>query len=443
MRVSSAFLSVLLFIGFSAQAPASNAQSAPWSCPGNIVKNGGFNSNTVIIGDGSMPPSSTAFWTAAYGTPQLQSGAGCHDPDYVSFWGNKVVGEAIQQPVTFVAGRTYSIEFCGRFHPDPNKPLSTFVTIALRASTGPLTDPSCPTGTCETVMTTSNIASTSWGTFKGCFTAAHNESLLTISPSNGSSINDGAQVSFGQIDNICIREVQPPVIDGPSDTCTKPSTYCVKPPATGPFTWSVPGTFVPVTADGSCIAVTWASNSGGSIQVTSNVNGCPMASNFIVHACPHPICCDSISPTLVTSESYGDATLTVAMNAGGQQATLVKATVLGAWHTFPSGCGMPSPITATAAWTSTQPPSPTGWNPASVPFLHGNQIVWSSSGHALGPAPFAMTFDLSPGTGSFNCNDSITMVIEFEANFSGTPTQPCRTCTAIRQFTFGRCPSCR
>jgi hypothetical protein len=34
------------------------------------------------------------------------------------------------------------------------------------------------------------------------------------------------------------------------------------------------------------------------------------------------------------------------------------------------------------------------------------------------------------------------MVIEFEATFAATPTQPCRTCTIVRQFTFTRCPSC-
>jgi hypothetical protein len=89
-------------------------------------------------------------------------------------------------------------------------------------------------------MTTSNVTSQSWATFKGCFTPNRNESVLTISPSNGSSINDGARVSFGQVDNIRIREVEAPIIQGPADTCTKPSTYCVKPPVSGPFTWSAP-----------------------------------------------------------------------------------------------------------------------------------------------------------------------------------------------------------
>src|SRR3954454_25035054 len=90
-----------------------SAQTPPlrWKCPGNLVTNGGFDSNTVIVGDGSMPPSHTDAWTSAYKTPQLQGGPGCHDPYYVSMWGNQAVGEAIQEPVVFQAGQTYTISF--------------------------------------------------------------------------------------------------------------------------------------------------------------------------------------------------------------------------------------------------------------------------------------------------------------------------------------------
>ena len=49
-----------------------------------------------------MPASTTNNWTRAYGTPQLQGGAGCQDSHYVSMWGNQFTGEAVQQPFCLV-----------------------------------------------------------------------------------------------------------------------------------------------------------------------------------------------------------------------------------------------------------------------------------------------------------------------------------------------------
>ena len=435
MKISTVLLSLLLVTAIAVQTVPANAQT----CPGNLVKNGGFRINTVITGDGSIGGtngSHTDAWTAAYtppSSPQLQGGAGCHDPNYISFWGNQAVGEAIQQPLTLHAGKHYSIEFCARFHPDPAK-TPTFVNIVLRASNGPLHDPTCPAATCETMLTTPNITSTSWAPFRGCFTPLRDETMLTISPSNGSNANNGTLTSFGQVDDICIVEAQPPVIDGPSAACTSPSTYCVNPPAAGPFNWSVTSgaPFTPINPDGSCIAVNWPSTNGGTIHVTSNINGCPFTSTLLVRDCPHCSACTvAWNPTLDSFEDPG--TLNISMNAGTQQATLVRATVLGAWHT---GCGPTGPVTATA--NSAQPPT-SGWT-VSVPIVHGNQIVWSSAGQPLGT--FSMNLDLSPGTGSTSCNDTVTVVVEFEVTFGALGIVPCPTCTLIRTFTFGRCPLC-
>src|SRR5262245_50718157 len=121
MKTSMLFRTLAAAIcGVAILSGAALAQQPPvaWKCPGNVVINGAFNSHTVIVGDGSMPQSTTDAWTAAYGSPQLQGGPGCHDPDYISFWGNQAVGEAIQQQVTFLAGHTYAISFCARYHPD-------------------------------------------------------------------------------------------------------------------------------------------------------------------------------------------------------------------------------------------------------------------------------------------------------------------------------------
>lgn len=435
-RVLAALLGAAIYGGtLTAQVPP---PQPPWKCPGNVVNNGGFDSNTVIIGDGSMPASHTDNWTLAYGTPQLQSGAGCHDPDYISFWGNQAVGEAIQEPVTFLAGHTYNITFCARFHPDQGKVIP-YVNIVLRGSATSVTSPACPAATCEVITTTSNISSLTWNTYTACWTPKRNESWLTISPSNGSSANDGAQTSFGQVDDVCIREIPAPVIDGPKTTCTGPATYCIKPPATGPFTWNVTnGTFQPANSDGSCILVTWnQGNPNGSVHVTSNAGGCPVTSNLNVSECPQPPCChDVLKASLVSSTLFsGGAALT--FNLGGPQATSVKATILSASHVpVPASCGPTGPITATVS--STQPSPPAGWNGPVVPFLNGNQAVWQSipnNGSPLGQ--FTVNVQLPPA-GSGKCSDTVTICIEFEITLAATPTSPCHTCTIVQCFTFKR-----
>lgn len=437
MKVSKALVSLLVVAAIAAQTAPANAQA----CPGNVVTNGGFNLNTVINGDGSLGTTSshTNAWIKAYGSPQLQGGAGCHDPDYVSFWGNQAVGEAIQQPIALVPGQPYEITFCVRFHPDPPK-VPTSGTVFVRGSTAQLSSPACPSATCETLFTTSSISSTAWQTVKGCFTPTKPDTILTLSPSNGSNVNDGAQVSFMQIDDVCIRPVKS-VIEGPGDTCTTPSTYCVKPPASGPFAWTLPpgATSTPINGDGSCIAVNWPAGSGGGvIQVTSTVDGCKVTSQWPVRKCPHPSCCvDDVNPK-ATSSDLGLNTLNVVFNNASSPANEVRATIIGAWRTAWS-CGSPGPIAATAAAAQPAPPSP--WL-VSVPVTHGNQVTWSSSGALLGTQQFPMTFDLPP-TGGTSCNDTITVVVQFDVTFAGTPTRPCHTCSMIRTFTWKRCPLCQ
>src|SRR5947209_1802497 len=152
----AALCGAALFAGAAAAQQPADAPPIGWKCPGNIVTNGGFDSHTVIVGDGSMPASQTDAWTAAYGSPQLQSGAGCHDPYYVSMWGNQYTGEAIRQSVNFIAGHTYNISFCARFHDDPSKTIK-YVNIVFRASGTPLNSPACPSSSCDVIGQTSNI----------------------------------------------------------------------------------------------------------------------------------------------------------------------------------------------------------------------------------------------------------------------------------------------
>jgi hypothetical protein len=434
MRVQSLAFSIVVFMatGLPAQTAIRTRPSMQvWNCPGNVVTNGGFNSNTVLVGNGSMPSSTTDAWTAAYGSPQLQGGAGCHDPDYVSFWGNQVVGEAIQQPVVFQAGHTYNISFCARYHPDPGKPIPN-VQIELRGSTGPLTGTGCG-GNCEPIMTTPVITSQTWNTYTACWTAPRDLSWLTISPTNGSAVNDGSQVSFGQIDNVCIREMQPPVIEGPADTCTSPATYCVNPPATGPFNWSITnGTYHLANADGSCALVTWNSpNISGGVNVTSTVQGCEFSSELKIRRCKQEPCCSDVLIASLERAEVTGSTATVSVNLSGPPATTLTATVLGAHIWQSPGCPG-GPIAVTAA--SAQPPAPTNWTGPIVPFVNGNQMVWQASS-PTGLGQFNLNLQLPP-SGSPTCNDKITVCIEFTATFPAANGLPCRTCKIVRCFTF-------
>jgi hypothetical protein len=346
-----------------------------------------------------------------------------------------------------VAGHRYAITFCARFHPDSTKNVP-YVNIVLRASTSSLTGTACPTGTCETIHTTGNITSQSWGTYTtGCWIPTQSSSYLTISPSNASAANDGAQTSWGQVDDICVREITAPAIEGPPDGCTGPATYCVKPPATGPFTWIVnSGTFQPANADGSCILVTWSSPGfGGAIHATSTVDGCPFTSDLNVPECNHRPCCTDVKAELSSSEiASGGMGLTFNLSGPTTPATTVKATIVSASHVYATGsCGIGGPITATAS--STQPSqAPSGWSQPIAPFLNGNQVVWQSTppaGSPINGIPFTMNVQL-PGTGSPRCNDEVTICIEFEVTFAAAYGVPCRTCTFVQCFKFKRCPLC-
>lgn len=186
-------------------------------CPGNLLQNGDFAAGIQRTGDGSMPPSLVSDWTAAFETPQIYDGAGCGNPGFISMWGNQVVGEGIRQTLSapLVQGRTYRFSACVRWL-DNNLTVPQYVRFKVRTSTGYIvnyTDPAALVGTIgETASipppTGLGITSTNWSTVTlqdWVATGAFN--WITINPENALSINDGSQVSWGQIDNACLLEV--------------------------------------------------------------------------------------------------------------------------------------------------------------------------------------------------------------------------------------------
>jgi hypothetical protein len=174
-------------------------------CPGNLVLNGGFTAGLVV---GPMPsPGQVSNWSRVYGSPDVAIGAGCEDTGNVSMWGNRMIGEAIQQILPgsgFVSGKTYRVTMCVRSNYVPGR--INYVQFKLRASNVQLTSPTDVNGV--TIGITDTISSTSFVTVTlPDWTAGGNYTHLTISPEDYSSEINGDSTSYGAVDNICVQEI--------------------------------------------------------------------------------------------------------------------------------------------------------------------------------------------------------------------------------------------
>jgi PKD domain len=238
VRASRKFLAptlLVVLISVSFLVPVlfpSNAQT-PF-CPGNLLKNGDFSTGIVVVGSGNFPPSTVPSWSSAFGsTPQISAGPGCNgNPGFISMWGNKTVGEAIQQSgLNIQVGHTYKLSACVKWL-NNNPSLPNYVRFNVRASIGNLTSYSATPPPGSQIGVTSNITSTNWTSItlpNWMANAAYN--TITINPENDNTANDGNTVSWGQIDSICLQEVFPPDF--------KATTVCLGTPTT--FNSSVTG----------------------------------------------------------------------------------------------------------------------------------------------------------------------------------------------------------
>ena len=174
----------------------------PQVCEDNIVLNGTFTSGLVQgnLGSGGTVSS----WSTAFNTPQVISFDSCADYGAIQMWGNQVVGEGIGQPVTFQAGITYQVSFCGMWL----NTVQDSVRIRFRASVGSLGSYfNCTAGTCDEIFL-SPVLSTTWSTYTSAlWTPTQNYNTLNITIWNNYALNDGAYVSWARIDDICIRKV--------------------------------------------------------------------------------------------------------------------------------------------------------------------------------------------------------------------------------------------
>lgn len=191
-----------------AQAPVLPQIPGP-GCPGDLVKNGGFFSG-LVAGDLDAG-GKLSNWSRLSATPQVVANEGDLANGSVLMWGNQVVGESIKQQVGgggFVYGTTYEISFSYRWRGSGTVNPQN-VAIQLCASTAePTLYPGSGAGAgysqiCLTPLTTS----TSWTRHTMAWYANLTGSWLTINPENAFAINNGNYVSWGEVDDICIRPI--------------------------------------------------------------------------------------------------------------------------------------------------------------------------------------------------------------------------------------------
>ena len=166
----------------------------------NLVNDGGFQNLSV---GGSLPSNistSSLPWAKGYNTPQWSNTIqpAC-DKGVVSMWGNKTVGESIHQNGLLFAPGCYTVKFTARFI-NPTA-LSTFVRLNLATYNGT----GAPASYSMPSIASANITSTSWETYSFTFTTATANSI-SLHPENDYIQNDGAYVSWIQLDNICIEK---------------------------------------------------------------------------------------------------------------------------------------------------------------------------------------------------------------------------------------------
>lgn len=172
------------------------------SCENNIIKNWDYELGAVA---GPMPSTGkSSGWAVAYGTPDIKIPGGCCDSVYVGLWGNQKNGEAIQTNCYFSQGNSYSIRFCARWVPEPNRPYPP--QFVFRASNVQLTSPLDLNGVLIGVSAPLNQTN-QWVTMTlPNWVAPNNFSLLTISVTNQSSYNHQDSVTYAHIDRICVQK---------------------------------------------------------------------------------------------------------------------------------------------------------------------------------------------------------------------------------------------
>lgn len=273
-------------------------------CGNNMLADGGFQ-NLSVVGSGSVPSnisSSSSPWKPGYNTPQWSNTIqpAC-DKGVVSMWGNKTVGESIYQNGLSLAPGCYTVKFTARFI-NPTA-LSSFVRLKLATYNGT----GAPATYDPAGLASANITSNSWETYTFTFTTGVANSI-SLHPENDYTNNDGAYVSWIQIDNICIEKCcncdispnSPPAIKGTTLACAcDPISFSTIKCPDAKYSWTVKdnkGNAIALTGNGTnainliySLAQQVASDATSfTITVQINCGGTVVTSSIVVPVKPIP-----------------------------------------------------------------------------------------------------------------------------------------------------------
>jgi hypothetical protein len=287
-----------------AQLPVVPNLNIDCNCVKNILQDGGFqNVTTYYPLNTNITPASTP-WKPQAGSPQWTANpVGPCNSGTVYMWGNNSVWESIIQNITPVtAGHKFKIKVTARFINPIN---NNYVNLKIIAGAN--------------VVGTINITNQGWATYTiPCWSSPVNFSSIELHPET-----NNADVSWVQIDNICMEECcdcshipQKPPITGP--TC-----FCLPHPCNQTLTYSVPN-----FGGLPCVSYTWninpivAFNGQGTNQISFNCSALAAGtytitvtikcSGLVFINTIQLVVCDKPDPAFTMSSSGNSVTLTSA-----------------------------------------------------------------------------------------------------------------------------------
>jgi hypothetical protein len=329
-------------------------------CDKNVLKDGGFNDVTTLLGSSNMAAAPTsAPWSRDKISPQWAVGTnmGVCNKGYIAMWGNKTVFESVQQNLVPFAAKTYKVRARVRFA-NPTA-LSTFVRLRVNIVNGGGT-------VVATSVTTPNTTSLTFVPVSGndfTITTAGNYTV-TLQPENDYTLNNGNYVSWILVDNICIEEAcdcsklpHQFAISGPKAFCQPKNcnnttlTYTAPAMPTGEcykYDWSVSPS-VPFTGQGTNqIHLACKDLKPGSYKITVRIT---CGDKTVTNTIPLTVCAKP-DPSFSITTSGAGANLTPIGAASGHYWWLIEDNDNSCSYTSGDGFVTPSPITTpTAAFT--------------------------------------------------------------------------------------------
>lgn len=177
----------------------------------NIIQDINFASVTTYPNSSDINATSSP-WKPGVGSPQYSPSGGCDNTaGYTLMWGNNVVGESIRQDLGsggVKKGQRYDLSFCARLRPSQNNLVPDHVRVRVIAYNSTLPSRGILPIDATVIYETPTITSNVWQTFTSCSWIADKDyTKIEILPVNNSSLNNGAFVSWSDVDNVRMCQV--------------------------------------------------------------------------------------------------------------------------------------------------------------------------------------------------------------------------------------------